>query len=249
MTTWTRQLYEHDYLAIAKGESNGYSSRHIVGAVPAMSNGQEGSIWDVNDTMYPWSAFDTASVLNIPAVNAADNGHTLTISGLDADYNEITEVVTLSSAATVTTTNTFKRFIKAYYTNGGFNVTAAANINIRVGTTVVARVLEDFAETLSAMYTVPAGYTAYLCQGTMTLKSGADATGNFDYKLFGSTHFRTGHTFEVVGDGGQYLYEFKVPFALPEKTDVDVRALVRSNNSRITAAYDMILVANSHRDV
>lgn len=248
MTTWTRQLYEHDRLAIAKGESNGYSFDHIIGAVPAMSVNTEGSVWDVNDTLYPWQAFDTASVLNIPAVNAADNGHTLTITGLDADYNYITEVVTLSSTAEVTTTNTFKRFRKAYYTNGGFNVTAAANINIRVGTTVVARVRLGTSETFNGMYTVPAGYTAYLTQGTMTVQENADATGNFDYMLFGGTHFRSGHTFEVSGDGGQYLYKFDVPFVVPEKTDLDVRASVRSNNARVTAAYDLILVSNSHRD-
>ena len=247
MTTWTRQLYEHDRLAIAKGESNGYSFDHIIGAVPAMSQNTEGSIWDVNDTLYPWQAFDTASVLNIPAVNVADNGHTITISGLDADYNPITEVVTLSSAATVTTTSTFKRFRKAYYTNGGFNVTAASDINIRIGTTVVGRVREDASETFNGVYTVPAGYTACLTQGTMTVSAGADATGNFDYMLFGGTHFRAGHTFEVSG-GGQYLYKFDVPFVIPEKTDLDVRAAVRSNNARVTSAFDLILISNSYRD-
>ena len=33
------------------------------------------------------------------------------------------------------------------------------------------------------------------------------------------------------------------PF-VTEKSDIDVRAAVRSNNSRVTSAYDMILIKN-----
>lgn len=244
LLTQTQNISESFYLKVSQGEVSGHLHEHIIGAVPAMSQNTEGSVWDVNDTMYPWSAFDTPDVLNIPAVNAADNGHTLTILGLDANYNPITEVVTLSSAAGVTTTNTFKRFRKAYYTNGGYNVTAAANIDIRIGTTVIARIRLGTSETFNGMYTVPAGYTAYLLQGTMTVQENADATGNFDYKLFGGSHFRAGHTFEVSGSGGQYQYNFGIPFAAPEKTDLDVRAAVRSNNARVTASFDVLLVKN-----
>jgi len=31
---------------------------------------------------------------------------------------------------------------------------------------------------------------------------------------------------------------------LPEKTDIDVRASVRTNNALVTAAYDIILIQN-----
>jgi len=31
---------------------------------------------------------------------------------------------------------------------------------------------------------------------------------------------------------------------MPEKTDIDVRATVRSNNARVTAAFDLILIDN-----
>lgn len=54
--------------------------------------------------------------------------------------------------------------------------------------------------------------------------------------------FRVGHSFEVSGTGGPYLYQFTVPIRIPEKSDIDVRATMRSNNARITAAFDMVLV-------
>jgi hypothetical protein len=42
----------------------------------------------------------------------------------------------------------------------------------------------------------------------------------------------------------EYHYGFTCPFAVPEKTDLDVRASVRTNNALVTAAYDMILIKN-----
>jgi hypothetical protein len=36
-----------------------------------------------------------------------------------------------------------------------------------------------------------------------------------------------------------------VPGKLLEKTDIDVRAAVRTNNSRVTAAFDIILIKNN----
>ena len=61
-------------------------------------------------------------------------------------------------------------------------------------------------------------------------------------RYFGQDTFRIGHSFEVAGDGGQYFYKFAVPIRIPEKSDIDVRASVRSNNARITAAFDVILI-------
>lgn len=95
-----------------------------------------------------------------------------------------------------------------------------------------------------AVYTIPAGYTGYLTKGVCSIQSGGDATGNMYVRYFGQSSFRVGHSFEVVGAGGQYVYDFSVPIAIPEKSDIDVRAFVRSNNSRVTAAFDVILIKN-----
>lgn len=232
---------EDDYLNISRGLIKGTSQVHIFGDVPAMSQNTSGSVWDVNDTFYPWTVFTTASVLNIPAVNVGDNGRTVTIFGLDSNYNPITETLTLSNTATVTGTKEFKRVNNALLFDTVQNLTAAGNINIRVSTTTVARIRQGYNQTLMSNYTVPAGYNAYITQGVMTCQSGADATGFFYVKLPSNGHFRIGHIFEVQG-GSEYIYKFTCPFRAPEKTDIDVRASVRSNNARVTAAYDMILI-------
>ena len=224
---------------LARGRVLNTSFIHKFGAVPAMSQNQTGTVWDVNDTLYPWSALDTPGVLNIPAVNVLDNNDRVRVYGLDENYKEINEEFTLSSTLTVTGTKTFSRVYRAYYFD---NTTNAGNIDIRRNTTVVARISAGKAQTLMSIYTVPAGYTGYLMQGTCTVQGGADASGNMFVRYFGQNSFRVGHAFEVSGNGGQYMYDFSVPIPLPEKTDIDVRASVRSNNARVTAAFDIILV-------
>ena len=223
-------------LGVAKGQFADISHVHKFGAVPAMSQNQTGTIWDVNDTLYPFSAFATAGTLSIPAVDASDDGISLTIVGLDEDYAPQSETVSVSSTTSTTTSNSFIRVFRAY--TGSNNV---ANINIQKGGTTVARVSAGKAQTLMAIYTVPAGYTAYLLKGTATVQDGADATGNMYIRYFGESSFRVGHSFEVSGNGGQYVYDFGVAIKIPEKSDIDVRATVRSNNARVTAAFDLIL--------
>jgi hypothetical protein len=226
-------------LGVAKGQFDDISHAHPFGAVPAMSQNTTGTIWDVNDTVYPWASWATAGTLSIPAVNASDNGKTVTIVGLDGNYDMLTESVTVSSSVAVTTTAEFKRVNRAYVGNG--SATNVGNINIQKGGVTVARITADNGQTAMAVYTVPAGYTGYILQGAASCQSGADATGNMFVRYFGEASFRVGHSFEVSGSGGAYLYEFCIPVKIPAKSDIDIRASVRSNNARLTAAFDILL--------
>jgi hypothetical protein len=237
--TYTGSKYiEDDYLSIARGHVKDASHIHKFGAVPAMSQNQTGSVWDVNDTGYPWDAFDTAGVLAIPAVNASDDGMVISVFGLDDNFDLINEDFTVSSSGTTTGTETFKRVYRAFVTNGDTNV---GNINIQRGGVTVARISAGLSQTLMAIYTVPNGYTGYLLKGQMSCQASADATGNMFVRYAGQTTFRVGHSFEVSGNGGAYEYDFRVPIQIPSKSDIDVRARVRSNNARISAAFDVVL--------
>lgn len=83
-------------LNIARGLVRDTSYIHKFGAVPALSINTTGTVWDVNDTLYPWSAFDTPGVLTIPAVNVGDDGDRVIVYGLDANYDQIQEEFTVS---------------------------------------------------------------------------------------------------------------------------------------------------------
>ena len=234
------------YLEVAQGLISGYSFNHKFGAVPSMSNGATGSIWDINDTIYPWDALNsvTGSIVNIERNNTADTGLVVTVQGLDENYEEVSEDITITGADQ-TGSQLFTRVNRAFVVDaGGVNT---GNIDIEAGAaggTTVARITAGYGQTLMAVYTVPAGKTGYILHGTATGSSDTDASGSMRIRYFGTDTFRIGHAFELQLRGGQYDYTFQVPIPIPEKTDIDVRAIMRSNNKRITAAFDILLVDN-----
>lgn len=230
------------FLQLGRGDIPGHSLQHKFGAVPAMSQNQTGSVWDVNDTLYPWSSWSAATTVTVDRASASDADKIVYIEGLDANYNIVNDTVTLTNATGNASTTEFLRIYRAYMTNG--SATNVGNIDVKVSTTVVARITAGKGQTLMAVYTVPAGYTAMLTQGVSTCQAGADATVDMFIRYFGFSAFRVGHSFEVSGTGGEYHYEFTAPLKIPEKSDIDIRAKVRSNNARLTAAWDMILIKN-----
>lgn len=228
-------------LQLARGHIPNHTSIHKFGAVPAMSQNASGTIWDVNDTIYPWDVFDTAGILTVSIVNASDNGKSITIIGLDDNFKEISETIIVSSSTTVNSTLQFKRVYRAYLTDAATNI---GNITITKNGSTVLKITAGKAQTLMAIYTIPADKTGYLIKGACSIQAGADATGDMFVRYYGQQSFRIGHSFEVSGTGGLYTYDFSTPMPIPEKSDIDVRASVRTNNARLTAAFDMILIDN-----
>lgn len=231
------------FLNIARGLVKGTSSVHKFGAVPTMSTNTTGTIWDISDTLYPWSVWETAGTITIDRANAGDAGLQVTVIGLDADYNEISETIALTNSTGNASTKSFKRVYRAFASDGGDKNIGL--ITIKKDGTAVAAITAGKGQSLMAVYTIPAGYTGYLMKGTASCQAGADGTGDMYVRYFGQATFRVGHSFELGGTGGQYMYEFAVPVAIPAKSDIDVRMSTRSNNGRYTAAFDLILIKDS----
>jgi hypothetical protein len=230
------------FLNIARGLVKGTSFIHKFGAVPAMSTNTTGTVWDVNDTVYPWSAWDTAGTITVDRASTSDADKSVTVVGLDSDYNELIETIVLATPTGNASTNSFIRVFRAFIVDGSTNV---GLISIKKGDTTVAAITATKGQTLMAIYTIPAGHTGYLMKGTASAQAGADATGTMFVRYAGQSSFRIGHSFEVSGAGGQYLYDFITPIPIPAESDIDVRIVTRSNNGRYTAAFDLILIKDS----
>jgi hypothetical protein len=230
----------------------GFGQIHKFGAVPTMSIDTNGTIWDEDDTIYPWATIDSNGVLTVTVVepnnesntSTAHDGDTVEIQGLDSNYNLQTETVTISGSS-ATTTNNFKRVFRARFTNGGSFDPNTKRILIKSGGTTVAKILENLGQTLMSIYTIPAGYTGYLMRLDVTAQG--TATGSF--KLFtrpgGVGSFQLKHVAEVNGVGGPYQLEYPIPQSFPEKTDIDARMHTLSNNGRYTCTFDILLVDNT----
>ncbi len=232
---------ENESIKISRGQVKGVIPVHKFGAVNSLSTSTTGTIWDVNDTIYPWESWSTATFPVVSSTSASDVGKKITIVGLDGNYNLVEAEVTLTAQNGNTNTQNFIRIFRAYVSSGTTNV---GNINITVSNVVVCRITAGYGQTLMTVYTIPAGYTGYLYKGTCSAQSGADGTGNMFVRYYGQSSFRIAHTFEVVGSGAQYEYTFSFPPEIPEKSDIDVRITTRSNNGRYTSAFDLLLVKN-----
>lgn len=224
-------------LQVARGQIPGHSVVHKFGANFDIDNNSEPeTVWTAGG-LYPWSALSTAQTLWLQSDDNTDEEN-VEIQGLDADYNLLTETVTLTSEGAVDTQNKFLRVYRMIYfgTNAGV-ITARAAAD---DGTIVAQIDEGFAQTLMAIYTVPAGYSAYILCGDFSVQKNKDAQLRFYQRPFGAA-FRIAHMSETFE--GTYRYDFPVPLRMPEKTDLDIRAdNVETNNTRVTSNFTMYLV-------
>ena len=226
-------------IQLANGQLVKTSFIHKFGAVPAMSQAQSGTIWDIDDTLYPWSAFSTPLTVNVERNNESDDGFIVTVQGLDQDWNYQSEDILISGPDT-TGVKLWRRINRAFITSGG--ATNTGDIDIEAGGVTVARINAGKGQTLMAIYTVPAKHTAYLHQIGCSVQQSSDATVSMFVRYSNEDAFRVATSFEVTGTGGPYIYPFTVPIRIPEMSDIDVRATMRSNNARSTAAFDIVLV-------
>jgi len=195
------------------------------------------SVW-TGGGLYPWASLSSAQTIYCISTSASDTA-ALTIQGLDANYEEQTETVTLTGTSAVTTTNTFIRVFRMTY-----DATNVGDITARVtsGTgTVVAKIDAGYAQSLMAVYTIPAGYTGYLTALDATIDGTKTCQMLMYHRLTGKP-FRIAH---VAESDGHYRYDFNTPLKLAEKTDVDIRVdQVSGNDARVTANFDIVLLKN-----
>lgn len=226
-------------LGVAKGQFQNISHIHRFCVVPAMSVNTTGTVWDVNDTIYPWSVWDSgATQLNIVCSDANDVGLMLHVEGLDSSYNVQTESTLITSATGQTTTKSYLRVNRMYVTDSG--ATNVGNIDLQYSTTTIARIRANVGQTMMGVYTIPAGHSAYILKGVATCAAGASGAGYFYGRTFNDSNFLIAHSFEFAG-GSEYDYQFPIPLRMVQKTDIEVRTSIRSNNARVTAAFDLLL--------
>ena len=238
-----RKYYDFDMM-VSGGYISDHSFNHKFGAIDGIGNNTTGTVWDIPNQLYPWTALDTPAIVNVERNDTDDNGIVVTVEGLDGDYNPVSEDITITDA-NQTGSQLFSRVNRAFI-NGA--TTNAGDIDIEAGAaggTTVARIQEGYGQTLMSVFTVPAGTTAYIHRITATAQDGKDATGwMYVREVNGVTAFRIKHTWEFYGDAGQYHYDFAFPLPVSEKSDIDMRVTTRANNGRYTVAFDVLLVGN-----
>ena len=227
-------------LQVARGQISWHDKVHKFGFNPLINDAEE-TIWDVGGIYsYP----STAVKMTATSTDGAnDEDVQVNIQGLDADYNEISETVTLNASGTKETNSFFLRVFRASIQG---SQEPSGTINITNTGTTYARVTLGDNQTLMCVWTVPAGYTAYLLQKDVTCLTEANnkfGTIRLVSKELGGV-FKTKDKFAVQNDHTEIAYS--IPLSIPEKTDIEVRAIGSSSNSElhVSAGLDIIYIKN-----
>lgn len=217
-------------------------------------NGSLETIWSHGGLYsYPSSAI-TMKVSSSSAddTSSGTGARTVTVYGLDANYNEINETVILNGQTAVDTVNQYIRVFRAFVVTAGSGATAAGTIYVGTGVvtagvpaTVYAEIALGENQTTMAIWTVPAGYTAYINGGTFSAASNNAAQyvlGKFVVRPFGSV-FR--NAADITVNSNVFRYDWEYPLAIPEKSDIEARAIALSGtNFYVTAAFELIYIKN-----
>jgi hypothetical protein len=247
----TRQgTFEPFELQVARGQIQGHRNVTVFGFNPDVDTTQV-SVWPLPSLItFPSSAIQmTVSSSSANDTSAGTGARTIVVQGLDADYNEVTETVTLNGQTAVTMTASLLRVNYAYVATAGSANSAAGDIYIGTGTvtsgvpaTVYDIIKLDYNNTTTGSYTVPAGYTAYFSQG---LFSTGQATGStkVEGRLLtrGTNNIRMTAAITTINNGvANYVFEY--PLAIPEKTTVEATAIGGANNNAVSSMFIFVLI-------
>jgi hypothetical protein len=213
------------------------------------------TIWNGGGTLYAYPAAATVFKISSSDANDASGGtgaRTVFINGLNADYNETSETVTLNGQTAVNTVNSYIRFHYMEVSTAGSGGTAAGTIYAGTGTvtagvpaTVYGQMTIGYNTSTSAMWTVPAGYTAYLTSAAWT---SANTTGNIIVtgglftRVLGGT-FVAESTCKMLA-GNSFDRHFDTAVRIVEKTDIEMRAASSTAGSSVTGEFHVIYIKN-----
>jgi len=196
------------------------------------------------DQYYPTSAGVVSVVSDDANDDDGDTGaRTVEIQGLDSNYDEISETVTLNGTSAVTTTASFLRVFRGKVLTAGSSGTNEGLITLSIGGNDVARIsAANGGQTLMAVYTVPAGCKAYLIKFQGSLSKNQEA--QFMIRTKNGT---TDAAWQVKSMFGTFAntvgYEYPVPLEITEKTDIEVRVKAGAV-SEAGAIFDIVKVSD-----
>lgn len=148
--------YEPFDLQVARGQIYGHSTVNIYGYQSSVTTTQI-PLWE-NATAYTFPS--SAVVMTLASSSASDTAVKIQISGLDANYNAISEIVSLNGTTGVTTTNSYLRINSLMTTSGN----AVGTVTAKNGGTTYAQINIGFGRSLMSIYTVPNGFDFWLAR-------------------------------------------------------------------------------------
>jgi hypothetical protein len=171
-----------------------------------------------------YSFAGTAAALSVVSTSASDT-QTITIVGLDEDYEPLEETITLTGTTPAVTTGEFLRVNSAVLSSAAVGAITAAGIHIPIGS------LNQEA----AVYTVPAGHTAFIKLAFASVQKAKDA--HIDLLVNGATVWGV----ELY----ESAYHFPCYIRVGAESTIQMTAVnAATDNTRVHGGFELWLVKN-----
>lgn len=221
-------------LQVARGQITGHSAVNVYGYQANVATAFI-PIWEVNtDYTYPVAA------TQMHVIGTGSDTARVLINGLDANYNIISETVTLNGTSNVTTTNSYFRINGMQVTSG--NPANSVVLQDLTNTTTYAKINAGVGRTQAAIYTVPAGYTFYLERVNIYTSLNGNNYVTYRNKTISSNGVIT--LTQQAPFPVSYEAQRVMPRPFPEKTDIQLQCKVNSATGEVAIAQEGYLIKN-----
>ena len=167
---------------------------------------------------------------------------TIVLSGLDANYETIAEIVQLNGTTPVTTTNLFYRINSATILSGS-NV---GDITVSEGGTEYAHIEATLGTTQACVYTVPADHSLYIFR--ISLTSGTVNSNKYiTYRnRVDSSTGRVLRVAEATFQLNMQTFDRQIPFRIAPKSDFQFEAKSSSGTNELSIFVEALLMKDKY---
>ena len=255
-------------LSIAAGDVTGHSFIHKFGTAPDWDKGEgEVTIWDGSEDGALWEnmVYDYSATADIDSISSSDEtndvGITLEIQGLDTNYALVIQTATLHAVdarTEVTLTTSLRRVFRVKNTSatnltGHVAVYPSTALTTGIPTDkskIRAVVHPDNNQTEMAIYTVPAGYTAYVRSWYASTSGGSKDSNyiiRFRARELGGV-FQLKHKASISDGASSYIHhKYVEPEVFTEKTDIELTVEIPDGTATaasVSGGFDIVLIEN-----
>ena len=225
-------------LQVARGLIKGHSLINIFGYQSLVSSTFI-PIWE-NATVYTYPS--AATIMQMVSTSASDTAVSVRIMGLNANYDAITEIVTLNGTTPVSTIGSYLRINNLVTVAGN----AAGNMTLSAGGVTYAKINAGIGRSQMSMFSVPAGYSFFLTRVDLFSNLSGGSNNHCLYKV--QTDYPNGVNIDILQTPFTDRYEARrvVPFPYLEKTDIQWQARVNQNTAEVGVVIEGILIRNEH---
>lgn len=240
------QLDPHSVLRLVLNRAPDIRFIELFGRNPDVDLGVPESVWAAGGVITQRTAAAVVELISSSVEDDPDKGagvpgtgaHTVKISGLDANWDEIDETVTLNGAAAVTSTLNFLRVNFAEVATVGTGLVNAGDITLRnAGAGASQRFIPaGRGHTEAAIYSVPAGHTLLLDGWYVTARDASGASSaDIDAHVRHNAGSGADHVEWSIVVDKVFTPSFMLSHPIKEKSDLELRvAAVGANNTVVT---------------